>query len=276
MMQKNEIAYGVEQTADYHLPYETTEALVRRKLVKLLIPADEMLAEEEAPVEEATTEEAPVEETPIEEAPVEVEEESAEEDVELPEDAVLTEDESGNEGELVINGRTFLVKYRRSFMSRLIQTTEKNQDYYTVIKNALTSYKKVKSRLSWSCETYNKGRLQLAKVNIKGKTLVLYLALNPADYLDTKYRFTDVSDKTKFAKVPMMLKIRSDRALKYALELIADMMQKNEIAYGVEQTADYRLPFESTSELIGKGLVKLLVPDGGALLDSASEQTAAE
>ena len=129
-----------------------------------------------------------------------------------------------------------------------------------MIKNALISHKKVKARMSWSCETFNRGRLQLAKVNVRGKTLVLYLALNPADYLDSKYHFTDVSEKARFSKVPMMLKVRSDRGLKYALELIGDMMQKYEIPEGAEQNEDYHLPYETTAELVRRGLVKLLIP----------------
>ena len=35
--------------------------------------------------------------------------------------------------------------------------------------------------------------------------------------------FVDVSDKPKLDKVPMMLKVKSDRALKYAIELIAEI-----------------------------------------------------
>ena len=58
----------------------------------------------------------------------------------------------------------------------------------------------------------------------------------------------------------MMLKVRSDRGVKYALELIDDMMQKYEIPEGVEQNEDYHLPYETTEELVRRGLVKLLIP----------------
>ena len=75
-------------------------------------------------------------------------------------------------------------------------------------------------------------------MNVRGKTLVLYLALNPADYLDSKYHFTDVSEKARFSKVPMMLKVRSDRGVKYALELIDDMMQKYEIPEAYDMTTE--------------------------------------
>ena len=155
-------------------------------------------------------------------------------------------------------------------MSRLIQAEDNVQDYYTVIKNLLLSYKGVKARSSWNCESYNKGRLQCAKINIKGRTLALYLALDPKEYADSKYHFTDVSGKPKFDKVPMLVKVRSDRALKYAVELIDEMMRKLEIPQGEIPTVDYHMPYESTEDLVARDLVKVILPAGMTLDENAN------
>lgn len=184
-------------------------------------------------------------------------------------DDELSEDDDG-EARMFINGEYVLVHYRTSFMSRFIQAEERIQDYYSVVKNILLSYQDVKSRISWSHESFSSGKTSIAKLNVKGKTLVLYLALDPAAYEGTKYRFTNVSDKPKYEKTPMKLKIRSDRALKYALELIVDMMGELGIVHGEMPDIDYRLPYETVDKLIDKGLVKVVLPSGMKLDDDAN------
>ena len=164
--------------------------------------------------------------------------------------------------EPVADGQVIMVSYRSSFMSRLIQAETDIQDYYTVIKNTLLSYKGVKARTSWNYESFNVGRLQCAKINIKGRTLLLYLALNPADYNESKYHFTDASGKGKFDAVPMLLKVRSDRALKYAVELIEELMRVHGIEAGPAQNVDYHMPYETNEALAERDLVKVIVPEG--------------
>jgi ribosomal protein L18E/predicted transport protein len=150
-------------------------------------------------------------------------------------------------------------------MSRLIQSTESIQCFYSEIKNHVLSYKGIKARESWNYEAFNKGRTQLVKLNIKGKTLIVNLNLDPKEFNINKYHFIDCSDKPKFAKVPMMMKVRSARALKYTLELVDELMAKYEIEKGELPTVDYRMPYETTEELAKKGLVKVILPAGVTL-----------
>ena len=124
------------------------------------------------------------------------------------------------------------------------------------------SYKGVKARGSWNYEAFNKGRIQCAKLNIKGKTLTLCINLDPEEYNVNKYHFNDMSENAKYAKTPMLLKVRSDRALKYALELIDEMMKKLQIPESKLQSVDYHMPYENTDELVKKGLVKVILPAG--------------
>ena len=201
----------------------------------------------EEPVVEEPVVEEPVVEEPVVEEPA-VEEPAVEEPVVVK--------------PVVVDGPVVQVRYRTSFMSRLIQSEEPIQDYYTEIKNALLSYKGVKAKSSWNFESFNKGRIQCAKLNVKGSALQVYLGLDPNEYNANKYHFTDVSDKPKLDKVPMLLKVKSDRGLKYALELIEEMMTKFEIPKVETEYVDYHMPYETTEALAARELVKVILPAG--------------
>ena len=225
---------------------------------------------EEAPVEEAPVEEAPVEEAPVEEAPVEeapVEEAPVEEApvAEPPApgfyESLVAASENADAVRLV-NGVVVPVRYRTSFMSRLIQAEPPIQDYYTIVKNYTLSFKGVKARTSWNFESFNKGRIQCIKLNVKGNAFQVYIGLDPAEYNEDKYHFVFVGDKPKLDKVPMMMKVKSERALKYTLELIDEVMSKNGIERGETPEVDYHMPYESTEALVDKDLVKVILPDG--------------
>ncbi len=153
-----------------------------------------------------------------------------------------------------------ITRYRRSFQSRMIQSTGNVQDYYNVIKNLLLSYKGVKNRVSWNYEAFNRGRVHVAKVNAKTKTLYLYLALDPEELADTKYGIVDVSSKKKYASVPVLMKIKGERKFKYALELIekacGEVLELPKVKDFVE--ADYHMPYMTVDEMVEEGVLKKL------------------
>ena len=68
----------------------------------------------------------------------------------------------------------------------------------------------------------------------------------------------------------MMIKVRSDRALKYALELITEMMAKLEIEFTEQKNVDYSMPYESTEALVARDLVKVILPRGMTLDENAN------
>ena len=238
------------------------------------VPEEEATAEVEEVeevdevVEEETEEEIPAvdDEVTEEETEVVVDEDAAPV-AEEPKTAVLVMGEDGKGATAYVGGEVVHIRFRSSFMSRLIQSTENIQTFYSDIKNHVLSYKGIKARSSWNYEAFNKGRVQLVKLNIKGKTLVVNLNLDPKEFNINKYHFVDCSDKPKFAKVPMMMKVRSGRALKYTLELIDEMMKQYEITQGEIPTVDYRMPYESTEELAKRGVVKIILPAGVTLSD---------
>ena len=154
-----------------------------------------------------------------------------------------------------------VVRYRRSFMSRLVQSQGDVQEYYSAIKNKLLSYKGVKGRISWGNETFNKGRNHIAKVIAKSKTLYVYLALDPATLEEGTYNFEDMSGKKKYENVPVLVKVKGPRKLKYVLELIEKICNENLALPAVKnfEPTDYTVPYWSTEELVQTGLVKKMV-----------------
>ena len=148
------------------------------------------------------------------------------------------------------------VTYKKSYTARLIQAEETLKNNYVIIKQELLAYKKVKARTSWNAETFSAGRIQCAKLTVRGKTLWLNLNLTPNNYVDGKYSIVDCSDKKKFAEVPVAVKIRSNRSVKYALELIRDMMSGLGIIRTDKQQEIITLPYEDTESLIKKGFIK--------------------
>ena len=74
--------------------------------------------------------------------------------------------------------------------------------------------------------TYKRGNSPLVRFSIRGKTLNAYLGLNPQDYKDTKYIFTDVSSVKKHENYPMRVKATSDRQVKWIKELISQIVEK--------------------------------------------------
>ncbi len=274
----------------FKLPLKMGAMITRWNLMTEMAGAiDRLLADNPAPVA-ADAEEAVeeiVEEAPavVEEAPVEEPASEAfavvEEVVDVDSDDADDEDDENLEGIDMSNlefidvkeepekyaemlaqeaaGEVRLVnRYRRSFRSRMIQSQGNVQEYYSVIKNALLSYKGIKDRTSWDYESFNKGRVKVAKINAKTKTLYLYLAIDPATLQDTKYFFEDMSDKKKYAQVPVLMKIKGERKLKHALELIEKICTEQLELPAVKdfEAADYTVPYENTAALVDQGLIK--------------------
>ena len=151
------------------------------------------------------------------------------------------------------------VRYDKSFEAKLIQADDALKRWYSELKNELLSYKKVTARRSWQHEAFRLGRGTVAKLVIRGKTLRIYLALDPSAYEGSKYLVEDASEHAKFEKTPLLYRIRSERRCRYAKELIAAAIAALNGERGQAQSTDYAsIPFESTQALIGRGLVRIV------------------
>ena len=130
-----------------------------------------------------------------------------------------------------------VMRIDRSFTAKLKQSDDEVKDRYGMIKNALLSYKKFKSTVSWNADRFNCGRATIAKMNIRGKTLCVYFALDPKDpaFKQTIYNQKDMSEQKAYAQTPFMMKIKSDLAAKRAVRLVETLAEQN----GVEKKKDF-------------------------------------
>ena len=225
------------------------------------VPSEEAVTELPEPAAEIITEPAAVDEKAPEPAPAA---EPAAETSETVRAAapVLENAEPIPEGAKVMNivaspGMFIRYRYNRSFEAKLIQSDDTVKRYYSELKNCLLSYKKVTSRISWRHESFRKGRPAAAKFVIRGKTLCLCLALDPENYEESKYIVDDMSRYAKFANTPLMYRIKNERRLRYAKELIAFLFEGTEPS-GHEDEDFAAIPYEDTQSLVERGLIKIV------------------
>lgn len=148
-------------------------------------------------------------------------------------------------------------RYRKSYLAKLALADGKIGEYYSTVKNALLHFKGVKARKSWNYEAFNQGRNQIAKIIPNGKTLYLYLAIDPKTLEGTKYGAIDVSEKKKFEATPSLMKIRGDRKLKFALELIEKVCGEQLELKPIEAPdEDYKPANQTAEKLFDSGLIR--------------------
>lgn len=156
----------------------------------------------------------------------------------------------------MLSGRNLVRKYVRTFSARLRLSSEELKDRFAAVSNELLKFDRVKMRISRRFATFNRGRKIVARMNVVGKTLKIYLPLN-FEEVGEKYRALDVSDKKRFIGTPVCLKIRSNRGARYAIELVNKYASENDFALAKKPRVifaeDY--PLESNEDLILKGFI---------------------
>jgi len=157
-----------------------------------------------------------------------------------------------------------IIKYKKSFIAKLSLAGDDTIKYYNELKNEILSYRKVKGRTSWSFDSFRRGRKLLVRLAVRGKTLRLYIALDPKAYEGTKVKTQDVSTVKRHANVPCMYKIKNNRRFEYAKDLIAEVMFQNGITKRREvEYVDYgaELIYRDLESLIAHGFIKELQHD---------------
>lgn len=273
------IAQAVAETLDYDALAERVAALLAARL-----PVQEVaqeMTEEQEPVAEETPEAEvpPEEEAPEEQAPAaegetpETEEATSEEVPGQPDEAETPESEadaepseSEDEPELVEaeiavadgDDAEMVTRYKRSFRAKIIESADAVKESYFALKNALLSYAGVNSQINWSNDRFFMAGETVARISVRGKTLCLYLDLDPAAYPASVYHQRAVGDTKQYEKTPMMVKVKSATALKRALQLVAILMERLDTVPIERAPVDYaeEFAFRSQEELIQEGLIK--------------------
>ena len=257
----NAIAKGVAEELRNEFVCEVVEVPAEEPVdTSLFTPVEEASAEEPAPapVEEVPVEAPVVEETPVEEpAPAPVEEVKTE--LAATEDPVILFDDFDENN--LVDSEGYVIRLKKSFTAKLRQSEEDVKSYYSQIKNELTSYKKINSNVSWHADRFNFGRDTVAKMNICGKTLCLYLALDPNDpeFKSTVYHQKDVGNQKAYESTPFMVKVKSDAAAKKAVRLASALAEK--LATDKEENfvdVNYvdEFAYETTKKLYEDGFIK--------------------
>ncbi|MBO4594612.1 MAG: hypothetical protein J5697_02790 [Clostridia bacterium] len=227
---------------------------------------EEVAAEEPA---EAIAEEVAVEESAAEEVKEEEKEEPAAVAEEAAAEEAIAEEPAAEVAAAAAPAGKTAMGYDRSFTGKLMQTKDETKAYYSSIKNAILSYKgkgkKISDRISWKYETFNIGRNKVVKIKVKGKTLCVYLALDPKTYIGTKYKVQDVSKSKADGSTPLMYRINNARRAKYVLTLIAAAMEN--YAFAINENAatqDYAkgLKYMNDAKLVKEGLAKKVAVSG--------------
>lgn len=122
---------------------------------------------------------------------------------------------------------------RVPFAEKIVAADKDIKAKYNELKNEALAYGP-SSRLSVAGDTFRLHRKAYVKITLVGKTLKVYFALNPNDYVDSPIPVFDAGDKASYADVPALLKVRSDLSVRRAKELIAaafavDGIEKGEV-----------------------------------------------
>ena len=215
------------------------------------------------PSEEEKKDDDTVAATPTGEATA-AEAESKEKPEQLPDEDVAMDidedDEDDDDAPQYVTEGTERVRYNRSMTAKVAQLPREAKEWYSDLKNELLSYEKVKGRMSWKRETFRIGRMAIARLAVRGKTLSLLLAVEPAGYNGTKFAVDDVSNIAATADTPTMYRVKNPRRAKYAKEMIIGMMKELKIFKDTHYEAqDYFIPYEGDLAFMRRGLVKRIV-----------------
>ena len=241
---------------DYYLPYEDAETLIKEGLIKVVNVPPRQIASWDA-AEEG-----------VEEIAAEATGEAAEE---VSEEPVA---EKGGESRTVLPFDRNATQYIRSFAAKLIQSDDEVKNRYAELRNQLLAYRRVKMRRSWKRESYRLGRKNVVRLSFRGKTLCAYFALNPNEFEESKYKVESVESIASYADTPCMYRIKNERRVRYAKDLIAMVMKSADTERNEGYVSeDYYLPYEQTEALIEKRLIKVvnITPNQIISQDSAEE-----
>lgn len=147
------------------------------------------------------------------------------------------------------------LRYDKSFEARVIQSDDDTKNWYTELKNDLLSYKGAKGRVSWKRETFKCQKEVVAKLAYRGKTLCIFLPLDPAKYVDN-HRLENASDTSCYEDTPVMIRLKNQKRVKLAMQLYGEIMEKMGVPRQERELVDYYVPYEGIMELINRGLIK--------------------
>ena len=167
----------------------------------------------------------------------------------------------------------------RGFKSKLIRANDDLKNLYNDLLNQVNHYKRGNVRHSFSKDTLVLGRTKIAviKISSSSKALFIYFNLDKDKYLSqSKYHLKDYSEKKSYQNTPLRLRVRSERSMKYAKELLElAYLENNAEEYKKEREAiDYlkELAPQTDEQMIENGLIKKKVVEETYLVEPVYEE----
>lgn len=149
-------------------------------------------------------------------------------------------------------------RYVYGFRAKLIVSDEVTQGYYHEVMHELHCLG-IKTRESFRQVRCYIGKQPLAVLVFKGKKLSIAIALNPKDYEETKYRGIDLSEKKRYEKTPMLLKLTSLRKVSYVKHLLSVLSEEYHLTRTELPLEKEKIPSMSLNQLIANHLVKVVL-----------------
>ena len=216
---------------------EVIEEPVEEPLVEETVE-EELVGEEpvEEPVEEEIIEEEPItqesNDEPFSFGGFSSDEDETEEDED--EEDETEEDEDEEDGLMVnqIYGQTSssIGKINKiDFDEKVEKASPDLKRHYNEIKNVIMKYRNVHSRISKAGDSFRCKGQKYVYMTIVGKTLKVYLALDPFSIDQNVYHHRDVSNKKKYQVTPTLLRVKSELSVKKTIKLIEVMFEDNMI-----------------------------------------------
>lgn len=216
---------------------EVIEEQVEEPLVEETVDEESMGEEPvEEPVEEEIIEEEPIaqesNDEPFSFGGFSSDEDETEEDED--EEDETEEDEDEEDGLMVnqIYGQTSssIGKINKiDFDEKVEKASPDLKRHYNEIKNVIMKYRNVHSRISKAGDSFRCKGQKYVYMTIVGKTLKVYLALDPFSIDQNVYHHRDVSNKKKYQVTPTLLRVKSELSVKKTIKLIEVMFEDNMI-----------------------------------------------
>ena len=137
--------------------------------------------------------------------------------------------------------------------NKLHQTTNTIKLLYSKLKNELLSYKGVRADMTVKNENFKVQKRIIARMNVVGDCVRLYLALDPAEYSTKKYKHKDAFDQPGYEGTLLMMKVAQEKERLLAVNLIEELVKK----FSLERNKRYAyVPFAEKYPYIKNGVFK--------------------
>ena len=152
-------------------------------------------------------------------------------------------------------GEMIFLRLRRSFLARIALADEGVRALFATVRAQLLTFRGVRERVSWGGASYYCGRILLARVVANTKSLAVSLAADPQEAARAGVHFRDLSDRRRFAAVPVRCKVTGERSLRAALSLVRAIAERQGLQGGAT-VQPFTFPPADRAQLTARGLIR--------------------